>query len=704
MSEDSDRSPSKKSGQRQKVRVQRSVSRPPPQRDIPSAITPPHLTPAHRPVLSRKPASAQDSPPHSAQTSRLELNFSRIPSSTPTPYQSKLRVNAPGDHYEQEADQVANAVMRMADPSLSPARSAPLALQRMPVQRSGSEPASVPPATERTIERMDGGGAPLPAGERSFFESRMGVDFSHVRVHTDTTAVQTSRDLGARAFTVGNNIAFNTGEYQPATQAGRQLMAHELTHVVQQQGGQQVQRKHESGIPSVEPARAILTIQQVAFTDSHKMNSTDAINDTWTLGITNHVIAYTRNELPQVDTIFKVASKEATSTQLENHSTDKDPNLHIRVLQGNIVLAQVEQQAKEQVDIQVSGIMLGQVEKLPQSNLVGKQSYLLTWEWSENGTVWNSAGTSGSHLLFWLYGSPREKRISAIQEAVTAAQGKDDVQDIARALRQRVSVVRYDPSDTPDDDPLAVWLSKKPKGQVCADFAHTLEIFASAIGLDATVVLIAGGFITNTTDGPRQVWVTDAKGNSLIDVPNYSSPFIYHAITKIEGVYHDAALKAEGPVKPTIFRQGDTIGFLEVKSGLTLPNATQDEKYNELIEREEHKIELHHLDVSTEVAAQNPAYQLQASDLGETVPINWKVIAGDLPKGMKLGSDNGKIKGKPEEAGTYQFTIQLTSRSDASEKKIVLSNQFRLTLIVNPGKENKGKGTEAEVSEDADTN
>ncbi len=86
------------------------------------------------------------------------------------------------------------------------------------------------------IQSMRGGGQPLSGGSQSFFGSRFGHDFSRVRVHTDPKAAQLSDDLNARAFTTGHHIAFGAGEYQPRTPEGDILLAHELAHVVQQQG------------------------------------------------------------------------------------------------------------------------------------------------------------------------------------------------------------------------------------------------------------------------------------------------------------------------------------------------------------------------------------------------------------------------------------------------------------------------------------
>ncbi|MFL4470112.1 DUF4157 domain-containing protein [Tateyamaria armeniaca] len=88
------------------------------------------------------------------------------------------------------------------------------------------------------------GGSPLAPGLRSFMESRFGHSFAHVRVHTSMQARALSQEARARAFTVGRHIVFNRGQYSPDTDAGRRLLAHELTHVLQQQGGlHRVQRE-----------------------------------------------------------------------------------------------------------------------------------------------------------------------------------------------------------------------------------------------------------------------------------------------------------------------------------------------------------------------------------------------------------------------------------------------------------------------------
>ena len=176
--------------------------------------------------------------------------------------QTKLQVGQPGDIYEQEADRVAEQVMRMSEPHLQRQvepeeeemeeeliQTKPIAAQITPlVQRQIEEEEGellqtksfsnhtpkVAPNLESRIHALKGGGQPLPESVRTFFEPRFGYDFSQVQVHTDTEASKTARAMNARAYTLGHDIVFGAGQYAPETAAGKQLLAHELTHVVQQ--------------------------------------------------------------------------------------------------------------------------------------------------------------------------------------------------------------------------------------------------------------------------------------------------------------------------------------------------------------------------------------------------------------------------------------------------------------------------------------
>jgi hypothetical protein len=238
------------------------------------------------------------------------------------PIQSKLTVSQPDDAYEQEADRVAESVMRMPEASLSGAQPLPSGRPRVaacpvgeritpwvqrqtagaeeeqenetpgptetvttkqvvgnPLQRQAdaegpeqqpeeqleqeqereqsvpvqakrtARAPSVSPVLEASLNRTQGQGAALPAGPRRFFEPRFGHDFSRVRIHADGAAAQAAHHLNAQAFTRGADIYFGAGRYQPRSTSGRQLLAHELTHVVQQGAGQPaaaVQRQEEA--------------------------------------------------------------------------------------------------------------------------------------------------------------------------------------------------------------------------------------------------------------------------------------------------------------------------------------------------------------------------------------------------------------------------------------------------------------------------
>lgn len=99
------------------------------------------------------------------------------------------------------------------------------------------------PDIEGRIHARTGSGNPLPGETQNFMESRIGADFSNVRVHTDTEATQISRDISAQAFTYGTDIYFASGKYDPGSDSGKHLLAHELAHTVQQGAARQVSAK-----------------------------------------------------------------------------------------------------------------------------------------------------------------------------------------------------------------------------------------------------------------------------------------------------------------------------------------------------------------------------------------------------------------------------------------------------------------------------
>jgi hypothetical protein len=146
--------------------------------------------------------------------------------------QKKLAIGAADDPLEREADRVADQVM--AAPAPSAVSGGSVRIQRFP-GIAGGRMHGAPASVDRALARS---GSPLEPALRKDMEQRFGHDFSRVRVHLDAQAHQSAWDVNAHAYTVGNDIVFGEGRYLPATHEGRRLLAHELTHVLQQgQGG-----------------------------------------------------------------------------------------------------------------------------------------------------------------------------------------------------------------------------------------------------------------------------------------------------------------------------------------------------------------------------------------------------------------------------------------------------------------------------------
>ncbi|MGE5594619.1 MAG: DUF4157 domain-containing protein [Hyphomicrobiales bacterium] len=201
----------------------------------------------------------------------FEPGFPRLAKANPVVgrVQASLKVGAREDPSEHEADQVADRVVSSSsfddqatgsrqgpagdvvarkpasgnliqahsvenpDRGLAPEEEEPI--QRKVLDRA-PEAGGVPirRETERAIHALEGSGQPLPGATRAFMESRFGADFGRVRVHSGSEAARINREFDARAFTRGSSVFFGEGEYAPGTDRGKRLLAHELTHVVQQ--------------------------------------------------------------------------------------------------------------------------------------------------------------------------------------------------------------------------------------------------------------------------------------------------------------------------------------------------------------------------------------------------------------------------------------------------------------------------------------
>lgn len=169
--------------------------------------------------------------------------------------QTKLKIGSPGDKYEKEADAVADRVMMMPEQDeeevvqMKTAGTSPhirmkckeceeeLTLQMKPdIQMQAGDQGHAPDHISSQLSSSAGTGQTMADSVRSDLETKMGTDFSDVKIHTDSNAVQMNEELGAQAFAHGTDIYFNSGNYNPESSQGKHLLAHELTHVIQQTG------------------------------------------------------------------------------------------------------------------------------------------------------------------------------------------------------------------------------------------------------------------------------------------------------------------------------------------------------------------------------------------------------------------------------------------------------------------------------------
>ncbi|WP_322743679.1 eCIS core domain-containing protein [Vasconcelosia minhoensis] len=167
------------------------------------------------------------------------------PQSSVGPIQTKLTIGQPGDKYEQEADQVAARVVQQINSPQAAQKEGDVqrslsmhnSVMRLTIQRQSTIP--VGPASnefEKRLNQARGGGSSLEPKIRNQMESAMEADFSGVTIHTSAQADQLNQSIQAKAFTTGQDVFFRQGEYQPRSREGQELIAHELTHVVQQKG------------------------------------------------------------------------------------------------------------------------------------------------------------------------------------------------------------------------------------------------------------------------------------------------------------------------------------------------------------------------------------------------------------------------------------------------------------------------------------
>ncbi|MCC5635369.1 DUF4157 domain-containing protein [Nostoc sp. CHAB 5844] len=282
---------------------------------------------------------------HTTETSSNNLaNISIFPPGYEPPppprVQMKLTIGQPGDKYEQEADKLAaDVVQQINAPQTPPVQPQPQqpeeALRKKPLIQplSDANETSATPDLEASIQRMQGSGQPLAQTIKAPMEQAFGADFSGVKIHTDAQSDQMNQSIQAKAFTTGQDIFFRQGTYDPGSRGGQELLAHELTHVVQQTGSGKVQKSEDSqrlNRETVSIGRAEKQIQRI--TDQEETEFQKKYKLRW------HSIKTTLNRMAKIKghedyDAYKAATNKEDFTEAcelaaktENTLSDKDKN------------------------------------------------------------------------------------------------------------------------------------------------------------------------------------------------------------------------------------------------------------------------------------------------------------------------------------------------------------------------------------------
>jgi Domain of unknown function (DUF4157) len=207
-------------------------------------VAPPAFRMTANPIQKKESDSEEQTSKEQAMLGK-EINSVAPPPINPL-FQAKYTLGAPDDHYEREADSVAEKVVSQINtPQVQQKEEDTEAIQTKletptitSLQRSGSGgEGTVSDEISSNIESSRGGGTSMPADVQAKMGDAMGADFSGVRIHNNSNADTLNRSVNARAFTTGQDIFFKQNEYNPSSSDGQKLLAHELTHVVQQNSG-----------------------------------------------------------------------------------------------------------------------------------------------------------------------------------------------------------------------------------------------------------------------------------------------------------------------------------------------------------------------------------------------------------------------------------------------------------------------------------
>lgn len=575
-------------------------------------------------------------------------------------------------------------------------------------------------------------GVPLPDGVRSRMETALGGEFSQVRVHANDESAQQSDALGASAFTVGQDVAFAAGTYQPGTVLGDALLAHELAHVSQQDSvddrpvpaafrtprdgdehaeddanraaAQAVLSLHGSPTKSPDRPSGLLSRiktglrlhrctpklgaamgkvqpKRVDWRGSQPMTAShgnNRVNPGWTPGAVDHAVSYTKGAAPVVDAQFDVGPFQPPPPGM---------TVSVRVTEGGAVRGSVAGIAPA-ASVAVPGLVL---TGLTRSSAVGSSSYSLQWEVSVDGATWTPACSTATHPVHWTYGTPKISPTPsiAVANATRYAAGATSPGDVAARIRsgpRSVDGLAYKPDDPIDTDPLDVYTNGVG---ICTDYANLLSVLARAVGLNANTVMFWGGFESLG----RLVWSSLAGDYTTIKhvkagKPAFNPPgnpagwdFSYHAIARIEGALQDAALDRAGYDAEAV-KNGLVIHLFELAGG-ALPAATRGAPFNQRVPRKDHVVA---------VATHDFGPLLTLADFGLVVPLSipagaaspvevggvtFTITAGTLPPGLVLDPHTGIISGTPPKKSpkkTYTFTME------SSGAGLTASGTFSVTV------------------------
>jgi|GEM_PF-4177101 len=230
---------------------------------------------------------------------------------------SDLKVSQPNDPAEIEADRIADRVMTMpagvaheTNGSTIPTGADHSAIRRKPVASKGTSLSQSPAHVQSAI---NSGGQPLDRTTRNFFESRLGYDLNSVRIHTGPQAEKSAKDIDAKAFTLDSDIVFGNRQYQPETETGKRLLAHELAHVTQSDTSSKIDRQTIYRQPVTDASLAVSRIENEDGTWS-ALNSRGEVIDTGPLG------AVINPSLPNLYQTTVVGERDKTQSQTKSIS------------------------------------------------------------------------------------------------------------------------------------------------------------------------------------------------------------------------------------------------------------------------------------------------------------------------------------------------------------------------------------------------